>query len=93
MSLPNPTPGLVLRYGYLWADDAQAGIETRKDRPAVVVLALTTDHETRLLVVPITHSRPDDETLAIEMPDSVRRSAGLDSSRSWVVLSEVNEFT
>ena len=48
MSLPKPTPGLDLRYGYLWADDAQAGADTGKDRPAAIVLTVSEDAETWL---------------------------------------------
>ena len=41
MSLPKPLPGLVVRYSYLWADDAAAGYdEGDKDRPAAIVMAV-----------------------------------------------------
>ena len=33
MSLPKPVPGLVLRYNYLWGDEAATGqIEASKER-------------------------------------------------------------
>ena len=28
-----PKPGMVIRYDYLWADDATAGKDAGKDRP------------------------------------------------------------
>ena len=41
MSLPIPLPGLVIRYSYLWADDAATGHEDGvKDRPSVIVMAV-----------------------------------------------------
>jgi hypothetical protein len=46
----------------------------------------------RVFILPITHSPPAPGTEAIEIPASVCRSDGLDAARSWVVLSEFNEF-
>jgi hypothetical protein len=40
--------------------------------------------------LPITHSRPDNETVAIEIPPNVRRALGLDDAPSWVLVSEHN---
>ena len=34
MTLPDPKPGLVVRYDYLWTHEAAAGREQGKDRPA-----------------------------------------------------------
>ena len=37
MALPEPRPGLVIRYAYLWRDQGLAGAdEAAKDRPCVV---------------------------------------------------------
>lgn len=59
MSLPDPEPGLVIRYAFLWSSDAEEGVrEGRKDRPAVVVLTVhRTDDATVVLVAPVTKSR------------------------------------
>jgi hypothetical protein len=46
----------------------------------------------RVYVLAITHSPPTKGTEAIEIPSAVCRSAGLDAARSWVILSEFNEF-
>jgi hypothetical protein len=97
VSLPAPKLGLVLRYSYLWsASAAQGREEGEKDRPAVVVLIIDDIEPSHsghsVFVLPITHSRPVAGTEAIEIPIEVARKAGLDASRSWVILSEFNEF-
>lgn len=59
MPLPAPVPGLVIRYGYLWHSEHQAGSEEGKDRPCAIVAALRPADdpgEIRVLVLPITHS-------------------------------------
>ncbi len=44
MSLPEPTPGLVISYAYLWHEEAHHGREEgTKDRPCVIVLSTTRD--------------------------------------------------
>lgn len=44
MPIPNPEPGLVISYAYLWHDEQQAGREEgRKDGPSVIVLAVERD--------------------------------------------------
>ncbi len=90
-----PLPGLVLRYSYLWADDADAGaFEGGKEQPAVVVVTVVDEHGagTRVLVLPVTHSAPRIVDEAIEIPADVKRKCGLDPQRSWIILSEFNEF-
>ena len=72
-------------------------------RPAAVVLAIdrpahklqdskASSSETRVYVLAITHSAPAAGNKAMEIPAAVCRSAGLDAARSWIVLSEFNEF-
>ncbi len=95
MALPTPEPGLVISYAYLWHDEHVAGREEgRKDRPAVIVLAVEgeAEGETSVVVLPITHSAPRDPASAIELPAPVKRHLGLDDQRSWIVISEGNEF-
>jgi hypothetical protein len=95
VSLPRtPFPGLVVRYGFLWSDEARAGrIEARKDRPCVVVLAVAPagDGRVRVRVMPITHA-PHEADRALASPPKVKRHLGLDDDASWIVLDEVNEF-
>jgi hypothetical protein len=95
VSLPVPLPGLIIRYRYLWADDAAAGAEEGdKERPASIVMAAGRPgtNAARVFVLPITHTKPAQDTEAMEIPASVCRSAGLDAGHSWVILSEFNEF-
>jgi hypothetical protein len=94
VSLPEPELGLVIRYSYLWQSEHLEGREEGiKDRPCAIVLnATTSDGGTRVTVLPITHSPPRNAKLAIEIPPLVKRRLGLDFERSWIVLSEGNEF-
>jgi mRNA-degrading endonuclease toxin of MazEF toxin-antitoxin module len=92
---PDPQPGLVIRYAYLWrSEEARGRDESTKDRPCAVVLATRRD-DGRLIVVvaPITHASPHDPTAAIEVPVAVKARLRLDNARSWIVTSEVNFFT
>ena len=96
MPLPAPLPGLVIRYSYLWHSEHLAGREEgQKDRPCAIVAALRPvdeTSETRVLVLPVTHSPPAQAALAVEIPARVKERLRLDAERSWVVLSEWNEF-
>ena len=95
MSLPEPEPGLVISYAYLWRHEHNKGQEEgRKNRPGVIVLRVE-NRETgqpRVMVAAITHTPPHSDTIAIELPLAVKRHLGLDSERSWIVLDEVNQF-
>ncbi len=94
MALPKPAPGLVIRYSYLWRSEHLEGREEgQKDRPCAIIAALRADAgDTRVLVLPVTHSPPDDASLAVEIPAKLKQRLRLDGARSWVVLSEWNEF-
>ena len=96
MPLPKPEPGLVIRYSYLWLREFLSGQEEGvKDRPCAIVAAIQTDADgdQRVLVLPVTHSKPEHPEWAIEIPPNVKRHLGLDGERSWIILSESNEFT
>ena len=59
MTLPEPKPGLVVRYDYLWTREAAAGREQGKDRPACLVAASDSAARPRYVVLlPITHTPP-----------------------------------
>ena len=94
MSFPVPQPGLVIRYSYLWAREADAGQEEGvKDRPCAVILVTQDDAgRQRVLVLPITHSAPSDPAAAVEIPAATKQRLGLDFERSWIVLTELNDF-
>lgn len=90
-----PSVGAVIRYAYLWADKAVRGrSEGLKDRPcAVVVSTRDEDGHPLLLVLPITHSQPSAQDLAVEIPALTKQRLGLDDARSWIVTKEYNRFT
>jgi hypothetical protein len=93
MALPEPTPGLVISYAYLWHDQRRVGLEEgRKARPCAIVLAKIDDGgDKRIYVAPITHSRPDDP-YAVELIPKVKRRLGLNDEPSWIVTNELNWF-
>lgn len=94
MSHPNPQAGLVIRYSYLWKREHDAGRdEGTKDRPCAIVLSIQEqDGEQMVHVLPITHTPPARDSHAIEIPAATKRRLGLDSDRSWIVLTELNKF-
>jgi hypothetical protein len=50
------------------------------------------DGEWEVLVLPITHSPPPDPADAIEIPTETKKRLGLDTDRSWIMITEANEF-
>jgi hypothetical protein len=91
---PAPAPGLVIRYSFLWRDQAAKGQEEgEKDRACAVVLVTTNeDGDNVVLVLPITHSPPSDPELAVEIPPETKRRLGLDDDRSWIIVTDANRF-
>ena len=45
-----------------------------------------------MLVLPVTHSPPSKGTPAVEIPPAIKKQLKLDADRSWIVVSEWNEF-
>ena len=93
MNYPEPVPGLVIRFEYLWHEDSQKGLASSdKERPCAIVLYAKKSNRT--LVVPISHSYPEEgeEEYSLEIPAAICASIGLDNQRNWVRISEVNEF-
>ena len=96
MSFPAPLPGLVIRYSFLWSREARSGLqEGQKDRPCGIVVAVPRDThgDTRVVVVPITHTAPHDAATAIALPKAVKEAIGLDADPAWVCLDELNVFS
>jgi hypothetical protein len=58
----------------------------------VIIAAPGLAGETRVYVLPVTHTPPSDPALAIEIPHRVKQHLGLDDARSWIVLDEINDF-
>ena len=96
MKLPLPRPGLVIRYGFLWSHEAQAGAEeSAKDRPCAIVVAAPRQQGTEIgvIVAPITREPPDDPSASLEVPAAVCRQLGLKGDRQWLRFDELNRFT
>jgi hypothetical protein len=66
--------------------------EGAKDRPCAIVLAVKQDGEDRVFVLPITHTPPTDPDDAVELPAVVKARLNLDNQRSWIVVTEANNF-
>jgi hypothetical protein len=94
VTFPEPYAGLVIRYSYLWKREQEEGREEgMKDRPCAVVLVVTDeDGEQEVLVLPITHTPPANADDAVEIPPATKKRLGLDADRSWIVITEANEF-
>jgi hypothetical protein len=94
VSFPVPRPGLVIRYSYLWESEARQGREEGvKDRPCAIILVVLREGDHPIVrVLPVTHAPPPDPTDALEIPQPTKQRLGLDSDRSWVILSEANDF-
>ena len=94
MAFPVPVPGLVIRYGDLWASEHARGQEEGvKDRPCAVVLATTNEAGDQVVtVLPISHTPSSNPLLSVDMPAAVKPRLKLDDERSWVVVAEANRF-
>ncbi|MCY3829020.1 MAG: hypothetical protein OXF89_07785 [Rhodospirillaceae bacterium] len=91
MALPDPEPGLVVRYDYLWTHEAAAGRDQGKTRPACLVAATDPSVRPRYVVLlPITHTPPAGDTVGIAIPARVGQALGLDDTPGWVIVSEHN---
>lgn len=95
MPFPQPVPGQVIRYSYLWRSEFLQGKEEGvKNRPCVVMLVQTDeDGDQVVTVLPVTHTPPSDPALSVEIPHPTKMRLGLDAERSWVALTEANRFT
>lgn len=75
------------------ARGAEGREEGAKDRPCAIVLVLLREGRHPIVrVLPVTHAAPSDPADALEIPRATKQRLGLDSERSWVVLSEANDF-
>jgi hypothetical protein len=94
VAYPEPIAGLVIRYAYLWRREYLEGQdEGAKDRPCAIILARQiVEGETQVIVLPVTHEPPRNAQDAIEIPPETKRRLGLDSDRSWIVVTEANNF-
>lgn len=82
----------VIRYPYLWAREAARGeIEGRKRRPVTVGIRLPRVDGDLLVLFPITSKDPDASRFAVEIPETEKRRAGLETDlRLWIIFDEYN---
>jgi hypothetical protein len=60
-----------------------------KDRSVCLVAASDSQAEPRFVVLlPITHTPPEADTIGIEFPVWVKKAIGFDDAPSWVIVSE-----
>ena len=93
MSFNGIVSAAVIRFPYLWANEAQRGeTEGRKSRPvAVGVRMAKPEGDDVLLLFPITRKAPERGRFAVEIPETEKRRAGLDGDmRLWIILNEYN---
>ena len=92
MPLPVLTPGLVVCYEYLWHRRSGFAETGDKTHPACVVASYRKEGrpEDFVIYIPISHTPPSGDEEGIELPDDVKRKAGLDGSRQWILVSECN---
>lgn len=78
----------------MWEHEARLGREEGiKDRPCAIVLVVLREGQNPIVrVLPITHSAPSDPRDGLEIPLPTKLRLGLDVERSWVVISEANDF-
>lgn len=96
MSGSAPTPGRVLHFAYLWHREHLEGrAEATKDRPCVVLFvdAEAVPGREIVTVLPVTRQAPKRPGDALELPPPTKGRLGLDEARSWVVVTEADEFT
>lgn len=94
MAFPTPVAGLVIRYSFLWREEAARGLEDGgKDRPCAVILVTQGDQDEQIVtVLPVTHSPPTNSNLAVELPHATKKRLGMDDDRSWIVVTDANRF-
>jgi hypothetical protein len=94
--VPGPRIGSLIWFRYLWAIDANAGqIFGKKLRRCVVIgkVQHVPDGPVKVMVAPITHLKPDDTFVAIEVSAEDAIALRLDNETSWIIVDDINYFT
>ena len=91
--LPDPEPGLVIRYSFLWSHEAKKGLDDGEvSRPCVIMSVDRRGGERVVLVAPITTREPNCPEDGIPVPPKVRDYLKLTRPHSWIITTEGNEF-
>ena len=90
-----PKVGLIVRYDFVWAADAEKGIlDGDKDRPcAIMTMSEPSDARSRVIAVaPITHSpiQTDRGETGLEIPTWALGTTSLDQRTSYIKTHEIN---
>ena len=103
--VPDPVPGLIFRYGYLWLEEfRKQRTDPAKDRPACIAMQVVGSQNPNLpvagsaalapgdvIIFPITIQPPRFGDIAIELSADEKRLCRLDpASPSWLIVSEFN---
>lgn len=94
MSFERIRTACVIYFPYLWVREARRGeTEGRKHRPVAVGIRLpAANGEDLLILFPITTQPPNPDRFAVEIPETEKRRAGLDSAAQlWLILDEYNQ--
>lgn len=82
-------PGDIVRYYYLWAQQAATGEDSgRKARPVCVVVRTPTE-PAALFLFPLTSQKPGPSRASLSVTEIECRRGGLDHP-SWLILDEYN---
>ena len=95
MALPEPRPGLVVGYDFLFREQADAGMENAsKPHPAAVVIVTRREVQTRVSLVAISHAPPSPGQARnyLKLTPAECRQMGLDSGDHWINLRDINSF-
>jgi hypothetical protein len=92
---PEPRVGMVINYAYLWARQADQGMDAgEKIRPCAILAVREEEDKTKTVFVsPITHTPPFNPRAGILLGQATGDRLGLNTRNSWLMCSEVNEFT
>ena len=87
--VPEPKPGLVVRYDYLWMREAVREQDQEKTHSACLIAASNSFERPQYVVLlPITHTPPSGATAGIEIPAKIKQAIELDDAPGWVIVSE-----
>jgi hypothetical protein len=89
--IETPAAGEVIRYRFLWANEAKAGYDAKVPRPCLILKATKIGERYEVLVVPITNE-PQHDSKWVKIPDALKEMAGLDERDGFLVYSEANVF-
>jgi hypothetical protein len=94
VQLPEPKPGMVIHYEYLWARQHDKGWKrAEKIRPCVILAVVEGKRDKTVYVSPLTHTAPYHPEESILLTQETKQRVGLDGNDSWLMCNEVNKFT